>query len=211
MVPGFLCSWSSLRLPARLLSTDVKRPSAAALLSKTPRAWWLRGVLAVQGWWAGAGSNRRPSAFQKEQPPCGGAVRRGWTVSEVCRWSSVVADVAVSVAVNRRTFDLVSSLSSVPGVLARSGPLGPIDEERSGLYASSYNSTSNGSTSMRRPSASRSSSAVSRHRTSFRHTQPLASTSSTHRPYRADRSRSARPRERREGWLRSRERAPGGL
>jgi|GEM_PF-2265948 len=36
------------------------------LPSKTPRALWLRGVCAG-GWvWAGAGSNRRPSAFQAD-------------------------------------------------------------------------------------------------------------------------------------------------
>jgi hypothetical protein len=46
MEPGFLCSWSSLRLPARLLSTDVKRPSAVRCWQKRPGpggsgAFWL--------------------------------------------------------------------------------------------------------------------------------------------------------------------------
>jgi hypothetical protein len=50
-------------------------------------------------------------------------------VAEVCRWSSVVADVVV----NRSVLDLVSSPSFVSRVLACSGSLGSVDEERLGL------------------------------------------------------------------------------
>jgi hypothetical protein len=39
------------------------------LLSKRPRAIFARGLLAGQSWWAGAGSNRRPSLFRSNNHP----------------------------------------------------------------------------------------------------------------------------------------------
>jgi hypothetical protein len=50
-------------------------------------------------WWSGAGSNRRPSAFQASQIAMSWCVASAWTVAEVCLWSRLAGIVAVTVAV----------------------------------------------------------------------------------------------------------------
>jgi hypothetical protein len=65
---------------------------------KTPHDRGVPGRLAVQV--VGRGGVEPPTfRFSDVAIALLGVIRRGWTVAEVCRWASVVADVVVRVVV----------------------------------------------------------------------------------------------------------------
>src|SRR5690606_10424077 len=87
---------SSDRVGTRLEWTPLNR---VAEKNKNAPTTTCSGVFAEEMWWSGAGSNRRPSAFQAERSPCWHTGDRGQRVVDGCRSASMCGDVAVSTAV----------------------------------------------------------------------------------------------------------------
>jgi hypothetical protein len=79
---------------------QMRTVTAASLPSKeSPETWGLGAVSAGHGWRAGAGSNLRPSAFQKWHRPCSRCPSRGQTVVDVCPCEPLERGVVVNVVV----------------------------------------------------------------------------------------------------------------